>query len=142
MAFQLYRYTLPLLLASPLFTSAISLDIDDSCEHLCLLCITSPLTNCEASIKNAARTISKNLLSYYTGDKPGQPVGLFPKPHLWWEAGAIWSSLIDYWAYTEDDQYNDLIQQALIFQLGPNDNYMPPNQTKFIGHDDQGFWAL
>jgi mannan endo-1,6-alpha-mannosidase len=32
--------------------------------------------------------------------------------------------------------------QALLFQVGPNRDYMPPNQTKTEGNDDQGFWGL
>lgn len=51
-------------------------------------------------------------------------------------------SLIDYWYYTGDTQWNDLIQQGLLFQAGPNSDYMPPNQTMTEGNDDQGFWGM
>ena len=51
-------------------------------------------------------------------------------------------TLIDYWYYTDDDQYNDLVTQALLFQVGDNDDYMPQNQTLTEGNDDQGFWGL
>ena len=51
-------------------------------------------------------------------------------------------SLIDYWYYTGDTQYNDLVQQGLLFQAGPNNDYMPPNQTMTEGNDDQGFWGM
>ena len=81
-------------------------------------------------------------MSYYSGDKPGEVPGLFPDDYYWGESGAVWGSLIDYWAYTGDDQYNDLIQQALAFQVGPYNDYMPPNQTRTEGNDDQGLWAL
>lgn len=51
-------------------------------------------------------------------------------------------SLIDYWYYTGDDTYNDIAEQALLFQVGPYNDYMPPNQTLTEGNDDQGFWGM
>jgi mannan endo-1,6-alpha-mannosidase len=51
-------------------------------------------------------------------------------------------TLIDYWYYTGDDTYNNLTQQALIFQVGETNDYMPRNQTRTEGNDDQGFWGL
>lgn len=51
-------------------------------------------------------------------------------------------TLIDYWYYTGDSEYNDLITQALLFQVGDHDDYMPNNQTLTEGNDDQGFWGL
>jgi mannan endo-1,6-alpha-mannosidase len=32
--------------------------------------------------------------------------------------------------------------QALLWQVGPNQDYMTPNQTKTTGNDDQGFWGM
>ena len=51
-------------------------------------------------------------------------------------------SLIDYWLYTGDDTYNDVVVQALSFQVGPHNDFMPPNQTFDMGNDDQAFWAM
>lgn len=51
-------------------------------------------------------------------------------------------ALIDYWYYTGDDEYNDLVSQGLLFQVGTNRDYMPNNQTLTEGNDDQGFWGL
>ena len=42
-------------------------------------------------------------------------------------------SLINYWYYTNDTKYNDIIQQAMLHQIGENDDYMPDNQTKTEG---------
>ena len=81
-------------------------------------------------------------MSYYEGDKTGKPIGLFPDKYYFVGSGAVWSGLIDYWAYTGDDQYNNLIQEALVFQTGSDNDYMPPNQTKVEGNDDHGVWAL
>lgn len=50
--------------------------------------------------------------------------------------------MIDYYYYTGDPTYNDVTTQAMLFQVGPNNDYMTPNQTKTEGNDDQGFWGL
>jgi mannan endo-1,6-alpha-mannosidase len=50
--------------------------------------------------------------------------------------------MVDYWYYTGDSTYNEVTTEALLFQAGPNDDYMTPNQTKTEGNDDQGFWGL
>lgn len=40
-----------------------------------------------------------------------------------------------------DKQFDDLISTALLFQVGPNNDFMPPNWTASMGNDDQAFWA-
>ena len=79
--------------------------------------------------------MAKDLLSYYHASDPFNTPGLFGDdsyggPYNWWEAGAVWGGLIDYWNYTGDDQYVGLVQQALLWQLGPHNDYRVPNQTK------------
>ena len=54
----------------------------------------------------------------------------------------MFMTMVDYWHYTGDTTYNDIVEQALLFQVGPNNDYMPPNQTKNEGNDDQGFWGM
>lgn len=54
----------------------------------------------------------------------------------------MFGSLIDYWYYTGDSTYNNITSQAMLFQVGPNENYMPPNQSKSLGNDDQCFWGV
>lgn len=51
-------------------------------------------------------------------------------------------TLLDYVRHTGDNSYNDVIQQALLFQVGDNLDYMPVNQTLTEGNDDQGFWGM
>ena len=51
-------------------------------------------------------------------------------------------TLIDYWYYTGDDSWNDDTMEGLLFQVGDKADYMPRNQTKTEGNDDQGFWGL
>jgi mannan endo-1,6-alpha-mannosidase len=83
------------------------------------------------------------MMSYYTGNISGEwnIPGLLPQPpngYYWWEAGAMWGTLVDYWYITGDTSYNNVVEQALLFQVGPNEDYMPPNQSKSLGNDDQG----
>jgi mannan endo-1,6-alpha-mannosidase len=100
------------------------------------------LTSFTATLKAAASTIAFDMVSYYTGNRTGDVPGNLPAPYYWWEAGAMFGSLVDYWYYTGDTAYNDITTQALLFQTGPNADYMPPNQTKTLGNDDQSFWGL
>lgn len=86
--------------------------------------------------------MTKDMLSFYSGNKPGGTPGLLPDPYYWWEGGAMMGALIDYWYYTGDDQFNEIATDGLLWQVGPNNDYMPPNQTLTEGNDDQGFWGL
>lgn len=38
--------------------------------------------------------------------------------------------MVEYWYYTNDSTYNDVTAQALQFQVGDDEDYMPANQTK------------
>lgn len=69
-------------------------------------------------------------MSYYKGNLTGMPQGLLPDPYYWWEAGAMFGQMIEYWYYTGDTTYNDVVTQGLLAQVGPSNDYMPPNQTK------------
>lgn len=51
-------------------------------------------------------------------------------------------TMVDYWYYTGDDSYVNLTIEALLFQVGDSNDYMPRNQTLTEGNDDQGFWGL
>lgn len=70
------------------------------------------------------------MMSYYKGNQSGQPLGLLPEPYYWWEAGAMFGQMVEYWFYTGDDSYNDVVMQGMIAQVGPYNDFMPPNQTK------------
>jgi mannan endo-1,6-alpha-mannosidase len=109
--------------------------------------ITLDLTS-QDSIKSVTSTIAYDMMTYYTGNQSGQTPGLLPGPcasdlcYYWWEAGAMFGSLINYWQYTGDSSYNSVVSQALLFQVGPDQNYNPPNQSSDMGVDDQLFWAF
>jgi mannan endo-1,6-alpha-mannosidase len=81
-------------------------------------------------------------MSFYNGNQTGQTPGLLVPPYFWWEAGGMFMTMIDYWHYTGDTTYNDVVEQGLLFQTGPDNDYMPANQTKDEGNDDQGFWGM
>lgn len=94
------------------------------------------------SIKAAAKIAADDMVSYYTGNRPGDVPGNLPAPYFWWEAGAMFGALIDYWYFTGDDTHNEITTQAMLHQVGPDWDFMPPNQTKTEGNDDQAFWAM
>jgi mannan endo-1,6-alpha-mannosidase len=54
----------------------------------------------------------------------------------------MFGSLIDYWYFTGDDQYNAITMEAMLHQVGDQADFMPTNQTRTLGNDDQSFWAI
>lgn len=94
------------------------------------------------STNDGLALIAKGLMNYYNGNDTGETPGMFSSPYYWWEAGAAWNSMLDYWYYTGDDQYNSLLKSSLLFQVGDGWDYMPSNQTTTEGNDDQGFWGI
>ncbi|KAL4952165.1 mannan endo-1,6-alpha-mannosidase [Aspergillus filifer] len=91
------------------------------------------------SIRAAAKITAKNMMSYYNGHEPGQIPGKLPD--TWWEGGAMFMTLIQYWFWTGDDTYNDMIRQGMLHQRGSND-FFPRNSSTYLGNDDQMFWGL
>ncbi|GAW13075.1 hypothetical protein ANO14919_024530 [Xylariales sp. No.14919] len=100
------------------------------------------------SIKQAAAQVAEDLLTYYRGDEPGQIPGILPGPppdggdYYWWEGGAMWGALLDYWHWTGDDTYNNITYEGLLFQAGPNKDFVNNNWSFSLGNDDQSFWAM
>ncbi|KAF9885859.1 hydrolase 76 protein [Aspergillus nanangensis] len=117
--------------------------------HLCAICVWFfPASAIELdlqdpkNIKNVAGVVAKNMVSVYTGNNPGDVPGNLPDPYYWWEAGAFFGTLINYWYYTGDTTYNNITTQAILHQASPSADFMPPNQTRTEGNDDQAFWAF
>ena len=69
------------------------------------------------------------MVSYYTGDRPGDVPGNLPDPYFWWECGAMFGALIDYYYFTGDSQYNEMVMRGMIHQVGENEDYLPRNQS-------------
>ena len=82
------------------------------------------------------------MVKYYNGNESGEVPGILPPEYYWWEGGAMFDTLVQYWHLTGDSQYNSIVSQAIQFQQGPNGDFMPPNQTSSEGNDDQSTWAL
>src|SRR4051812_36775118 len=82
-------------------------------------------------------------MTYYTGNQTGSNMlGLLPRPYYWWEAGAMWGTMISYWHYTNDTTYAEEVGQAIISKDGPNHDFIMANQVSDTGNDDKAFWAL
>lgn len=96
----------------------------------------------KASIRTATSEVAYNLMQYYTGNETGGTPGNLPGPYFWWEAGAMFGEMVEYWYYTGDDTYNDVVSAAMQSQVGSDDDFMPANQTKDEGNDDQVFWGF
>ncbi|PFH58517.1 hypothetical protein XA68_13581 [Ophiocordyceps unilateralis] len=96
----------------------------------------------DGSVKQAAATAAFGLMKYYTGNNTGDVPGNLPAPYFWWTAGAMFGTMIDYWFLTGDLSYNDATMQAIVHQASETKDFMPKNQTRTEGNDDQGFWAM
>jgi mannan endo-1,6-alpha-mannosidase len=101
-------------------------------------------------------------MSYYTGNVSNNPVvrwplpllelpastaqmvGDLPDPYYWWQAGALWGAMLDYYHYTGDPSYNPVVLQALLApaNTGPKHDYNPPEHYNELGNDDLGFWGF
>lgn len=44
----------------------------------------------------------------------------------------MFGEMIEYWYYTGDTTYNTEVKQAMLHQVGENNDYMPANQTKSL----------
>ncbi|CAL3972128.1 unnamed protein product [Diplocarpon coronariae] len=112
---------------------------------LCVLGVDAAITldlKSRQSIVDAASTVAYDMMKYYTGNKTGDVPGNLPDPYYWWECGAMFGTMINYWYYTGDTSYNAATVQALVHQTGEDFDYMPVNQSKTLGNDDQGFWGM
>ena len=67
---------------------------------------------------------------------------MFGAPYYWWESGAAFGTLIDYSHLTDDKEYDGLIGEALNHQIGEQNAFLPLNQSKSMGNDDQSTWGL
>ncbi|KAH8725482.1 carboxyl transferase domain-containing protein [Phaeosphaeriaceae sp. PMI808] len=100
------------------------------------------------SIKDVSSKVARQLVAQYARiDEKGTTIlggypGILYPPYYWWQAGAMFGTLLDYWHYTGDDKYNDLVRQGLIHQFGEHLDLKPSNQSKNEGNDDQVFWAF
>ncbi|PWY86805.1 mannan endo-1,6-alpha-mannosidase [Aspergillus heteromorphus CBS 117.55] len=93
----------------------------------------------EDSVKDAASTAAYGMMKHYKGNLTGEIPGKIP--NTWWEGGAMFMALIQYYHYTGDSTYNSEVITGMQWQSGDCD-YMPSNWSSYIGNDDQMFWGL
>lgn len=94
------------------------------------------------SVHAACALVATGLMDYYWGYDYGGTVGMFTHPYYWWQAGGAWGSMIDYSFFFQNHTYDDIIITSLLYQAGPDYNFMPLNQTVTEGNDDQVFWGI
>jgi Glycosyl hydrolase family 76 len=118
---------------------AMVLDVDDPSEYLFLASITvqhlHPRLMLDSfyleSIRDAAATAAYGLQALYNGNKTGGVLGKWPfPPYYWWESGAAWGGMVNYWHYTQDNSYVNVTYEAIVSQIGPTNDFMLP-QEKF-----------
>ncbi|KAH9885191.1 glycoside hydrolase family 76 protein [Xylariomycetidae sp. FL2044] len=112
-------------------------------ENTVLTC--TPLS--QDSIRAAAKDVAYDLMSYYHGNESGMTPGILPGPppngnYYWWQGGALWGTMIDYWHFTGDDTYNQVVYEAILAQAAPGRDFMDKNWTLSLGNDDQSFWGM
>lgn len=101
------------------------------------------------AVRAVAKTLAGGLAATYNKfqGNGGQAPGLFNNGsddtgNYWYQFGQAWSALIAYSNLTADSQYNDIITKALVHQIGDLKAFMPPNQTRTLGNEDQAAWGL
>ncbi|KAJ5133036.1 hypothetical protein N7448_007194 [Penicillium atrosanguineum] len=95
--------------------------------------------NDENSIKQAAKTVATDMMTYYNDRDSKAIPGKFDG--TWWEGGSMFMILIQYWFLTGDTDFNAEVMEGMYWQKG-DDNYFPSNYSQYLGNDDQVFWGL
>jgi mannan endo-1,6-alpha-mannosidase len=97
------------------------------------------------SVRNVAATIAHETMTYYSGNTSTNAIdtGDLQEPYYWWVAGSLWGAMLDYYHYTEDPSYNDVVIEALLAptNTGPDFDYLPPEHAHEEGNDDLYFWG-
>lgn len=95
------------------------------------------------SILNATALLAHGVQELYNGNVSGGVLGKWPyPPYYWWESGGAWGGMMQYWAYTRDESYTQVMMNGLVAQLGPNYDFVVPTEAFDEGNDDQGFWVF
>lgn len=70
---------------------------------------------------------------------PNPNLALFPQPFWWWQSGTAVDALLTYTDVTGDRQYEPLLEQTILSQATPTNDFLTIDAT---GNDDQTWWAL
>lgn len=82
------------------------------------------------SLKAAAATAAASAVNYYNNRESKLIPGKFDG--TWWEGGAFFTFLINYWHWTGDDQYNALVTEGLSWQGGEHNDFFPSNYSSYL----------
>lgn len=94
------------------------------------------------SILKASSILAHGVQELYNGNTTGV-MGKWPfPPYYWWESGGAWGGMMQYWAYTKDESYSQVIMEALLSQLGPQYDFVRAEEYFDTGNDDQAFWVF
>lgn len=81
------------------------------------------------SIRDAAAIVAHGVQELYNGNRTGGVVGKWPfPPYYWWESGAAWGGMVNYWHFTGDNSYVNVTHEALVSQIGPTNNFILPRE--------------
>ena len=92
------------------------------------------------SITSVASTIASGLFRYHN---PSSTAGDFnqPQPWFWWLSGNGWNGLLDHTIYTNTTTYIPSFLTAMSKNIGPNKDFVPPEQVHYEANDDQMYWV-
>lgn len=82
------------------------------------------------SLKSAAKQAAASAVNYYNNRASKLIPGKFDG--TWWEGGAFFTFLINYWHWTGDSQYNDLVTEGMSWQGGPNNDFFTSNYSSYL----------
>lgn len=93
-----------------------------------------------------AGTVAYHMMTYYTANTSSSDlhVGQLPEPYYWWQAGAMWGAALDYFYYTGDASYNDVLTAALTdpSNTGSDFDYVPKEHSEgLLANEDIFHWA-
>lgn len=96
----------------------------------------------QTSIIKASAILAHGVQELYNGNTTGV-IGKWPfPPYYWWESGGAWGGMMQYWAFTKDESYSNVMLEALLSQLGPNYDFVRAEEYFDTGNDDQAFWVF
>jgi len=95
------------------------------------------------SIMNASALLAHGIQELYNGNQTGGVLGKWPfPPYYWWESGGAWGGMMQYWHFTHDQSYVNVMMDALVYQLGPKYDFVRQEEAFDTGNDDQAFWVF
>jgi mannan endo-1,6-alpha-mannosidase len=79
------------------------------------------------SFKTSASTVASDMMTYYANRDSKAIPGKFDG--TWWEGGAMFMGLIQYWHWTGDTTWNDQVNAGMVWQAGSAGDFFTANYT-------------